>query len=112
MGEAALDAHHHGLVLLVAHHDALERALRHFGLLRLRLRARGALRLGCWFFLWRGLARRRAGTLLGRDGHDARDIATDLAHARGVLELAGGPLETQVEALLPELERLVVELVG
>src|SRR5215510_987620 len=29
MGEAALDAHHHGLVLLVAHDDALEHALRH-----------------------------------------------------------------------------------
>src|SRR5262245_46140804 len=35
VGEAALDAHHHGLVLLVAHHDALERALRHLWLLRL-----------------------------------------------------------------------------
>jgi hypothetical protein len=29
MGKAALDAHHHGLVLLVAHHDAMERAFRH-----------------------------------------------------------------------------------
>src|SRR5262245_39306083 len=29
MGEAALDAHHHGLVLLVAHDDALEHTLRH-----------------------------------------------------------------------------------
>src|SRR5262249_35477837 len=29
MGEAALDAYDHRLVLLVAHHDALERALRH-----------------------------------------------------------------------------------
>src|SRR5215471_3162355 len=47
MGEAALDAHDHRLVLLVAHHDALERALRHLSLLRLRFRARGALRLGC-----------------------------------------------------------------
>src|SRR5579863_9437908 len=30
MGEAALDAHDHGLGLLVAHHDALEGTLRHF----------------------------------------------------------------------------------
>src|SRR5262249_31824133 len=29
MGEAPLDADHHGLVLLVAHHGALQRALRH-----------------------------------------------------------------------------------
>src|SRR5215475_5562848 len=29
MGEAALDAHHHGLVLLVAHDHALEHTLRH-----------------------------------------------------------------------------------
>src|SRR6266545_4135570 len=32
MGEAALDADDHGLVLLVAHHDSLERALRHLSL--------------------------------------------------------------------------------
>src|SRR6185503_12275720 len=32
MGKAALDAHHHGLVLLVAHDDALQRALRHLSL--------------------------------------------------------------------------------
>src|SRR5262249_639490 len=31
MGEAPLDAHHHGLVLLVAYDDALQRALRHLG---------------------------------------------------------------------------------
>src|SRR5262245_15807595 len=29
MGEGTLDAHHHGLVLLVAHHDAMQRTLRH-----------------------------------------------------------------------------------
>src|SRR4051812_41408736 len=29
MGEAALDPHHHGLVLLVAHHGAMQRTLRH-----------------------------------------------------------------------------------
>src|SRR5229473_8253586 len=76
MGEAALDAHHHGLVLLVAHHDALERALRHLCLLRLGFRAGGALQR--------------------RDGLDARDVATDLAHASGVLELPRRPLEAQV----------------
>src|SRR5215510_7182532 len=97
MGKAALDAHDHGLVLLVADHDALERALRHLSLLRLRLRARGALR--------------HAGALLRRDRLDARDVAANLPHPRGVLELAGRPLESQVEPLLPELERLVVELV-
>src|SRR5215468_299466 len=32
MGEAALDAHHHGLVLLVAHDDALEHTLRHLAI--------------------------------------------------------------------------------
>src|SRR5262249_27309917 len=51
MGEAALDTHHYGLVLLVAHHDALEHALRHLWLLRLGFRARGALRFGCWLLL-------------------------------------------------------------
>src|ERR1700704_3696608 len=76
-------------------------------LLRLRFRARGALRLGCWLVL----RRRPRGALERRAGLDARDIAADQAHARGVLELAGGPLETQVEALLLELESLVVELV-
>src|SRR6188768_169564 len=29
MGEAAIHAHHHRLLLLVAHHDALEHTLRH-----------------------------------------------------------------------------------
>src|SRR5262245_66661215 len=63
MGEAALDADDHGLVLLVAHHDALERALRHLSLLRLCLGPRSALRLGCWLFrlrLRRGRGRGRA----------------------------------------------------
>src|SRR5262249_48555165 len=109
MGEAALDAHHHRLVLLVAHHDALERALRHLCLLRLGFRARGALAPGCRL---RRLRRRRlSGALLRRDGFDARDVAADLPHARGVLELPGRPLEAQVEALLLELEHLVVELI-
>src|SRR5262249_58092220 len=95
MGEAALDAHHHRLVLLVAHHDALERALRHLCLLRLGFRARGALAPGCRL---RRLRRRRlSGALLRRDGFDARDVAADLPHARGVLELPGRPLVAQGE---------------
>src|SRR5258708_6702712 len=76
-------------------------------LLRLRFRARNALRLGCLLVLRRS----RPGALERRDRLDARDIAADLAHARGILELARGPLETQVEALLLELESLAVELV-
>src|SRR5262249_40193177 len=112
MGEAAFDAHHHRLVLLVAHHDALERALRHLCLLRLGFRARGALALRCRPCRLRRLRRcRLSGALLRRDGLDARDVAADLAHARGVLELPGRPLEAQVEALLLELEHLVVELI-
>src|SRR5712692_3062690 len=113
VGKAALDAHDHGLILLVAHHDALERALRHLSLLRLRLGARGALRLGCWLLrrggLWRRL--RAAGALERRNRLDARDIAAHLAHARRVLELPRCPLEAQVELLLLELHGLVVELV-
>src|SRR5215510_15627399 len=55
------------------------------------------------------LGLRRA--LLMRDRADAGDVATNFAHPRGVLELAGRPLETQVEPLLLELEQFVVELV-
>src|SRR5215468_4573978 len=109
MGKTALDPHDHGLVLLVAHHDALERALRHFFLLRLRFRARGAFRLGCG--LGRRCRRRRARALLRGNSLGARDVAAYLPHARGVLELAGRPLEAQVEPFLLELEHLVVELV-
>src|SRR5262249_16545514 len=109
MGKTALDPHDHGLVLLVAHHDALERALRHFFLLRLRFRARGALRLGCR--LGRRCRRRSARALLRGNRLGARDVAAYLPHARGVLELAGRPLEAQVEPFLLELEHLVVELV-
>src|SRR5262245_14238659 len=53
-----------------------------------------------------------AGTLLRGDGLDPGDVAAHLAHARCILELTGGPLETQVEPLLLELHELVVELVG
>src|SRR6516165_2648469 len=56
-------------------------------------------------------ASRLSGTLLGGNGLDTGDITTDLAHACSVLELAGCPLEAQVEALLCKLENLVLELV-
>src|ERR1019366_342973 len=41
----------------------------------------------------------------------ARDVAANDAHARGVLELAGGALEAQVELLLLQLEHFVIELI-
>src|SRR5690349_22224219 len=73
--EAAIDAHDHGLVLLVADDDALKSSLRHLNSLTL---------------LALGLA------LLPGDGLDAGDVAPRLAHARGILELTRGPLEAQV----------------
>src|SRR5258707_12110905 len=53
----------------------------------------------------------RAGALLGGDGHDAGDITTHDAHPRGVLQLPACLLKAQIELLLLELERLVVELI-
>src|SRR3984893_10005342 len=89
VGEAALDPHDDGLGLLVAHHHALQHAPLH--------------RPPPLF------PRRRP---LGLRGSlDPGDVATDLAHPRRVRELAGRPLETQVELLLLELEQLVVQLV-
>src|SRR5260221_1446510 len=49
---------------------------------------------------------------LAQDGLDARDVTTDLAHARRVLELAAGALEAQVEGLLAEVLDLLLQLVG
>src|SRR5260221_8009819 len=60
------------------------------------------------FLLLRG---GRAGAL-AQDGLDARDVATDLAHARRVLELAARALETQIEGLLAEVLDLLLQLVG
>src|ERR1019366_9460357 len=62
-------------------------------------------------FRFRRNLRHRSGALLRGDGFQARNVAADNAHARGILELAGGALETQVELLLLELEPLVVDLV-
>src|ERR1051325_3526795 len=87
-----------------------------------RLRLRGGLRL-CCFRLLRGCrlgaARglrfgrrfRRADAFLRRDRLHARDVATDNAHARGILELAGGALEAQIELFLLQLEDFVVQLI-
>src|SRR5262249_15927779 len=49
--------------------------------------------------------------LLPGDGLNPGDVAPPLVHPRGVLELAGRPLESQVEPLLLELDELLVELV-
>src|SRR3974390_2224786 len=54
---------------------------------------------------------RLRGALLPRNRPDAGDVATHLAHPRRVLELAGRALEAQIEPLLLQLERLVVELI-
>src|SRR5918994_3665491 len=53
----------------------------------------------------------RFGELLALKRTHAGDVLADLAHARGVLELAGGPLEAQVELLLLQRQELVLELV-
>src|SRR6476659_938487 len=49
--------------------------------------------------------------LLRGDGLDACDVAAHFAHAAGVLQLARGALETQVELLLLEPHQLVGKLV-
>src|SRR5262249_45116155 len=54
---------------------------------------------------------RLGGALLPRDRPDAGDVAANLAHPRGVLELARRALKAQVEPLPLELQQLVVELV-
>ena len=46
-----------------------------------------------------------------RNGLKPGDIAAHFAHARGVLQLPGGALETQVELLFLQLEHFVVDLV-
>src|SRR5271170_7052201 len=47
----------------------------------------------------------------GQNGLDARDIAAHHPHPRGVLQLAAGPLEAQVELLLLERVELIGQLV-
>src|SRR5258708_21804680 len=69
----------------------------------------GRARCGMTLFL---LLRGGRTGALAQDGLDARDVATDLAHARRVLELAAGALEAQVEGLLAEVLDLLLQLVG
>src|SRR5215471_8489822 len=83
-----------------------------------RLPLRGSLRF-CSFGLLRG--RRSSVGLRGRLRHSTallrrnrlhpRDVAADDAHARGILELTGGPLEAQIELLLLQLDHFIIELV-
>src|SRR3954447_3221054 len=89
MGEAAIDAHHNRLRLLVADDHALKRTFPHEHSPLLLL-----------------------GALLRGDGLDPGDVAARLAQPRRVLQLAGGPLEAQVEALLLQIEDRVIHLVG
>src|ERR1700722_18667899 len=91
--ELLVDRMHHAplhrdddrLVTLVADHDALQNTLRHYP---------------C------SLARSRR-IAAGQRGFDARDVAPHLAHASGVLELARGTLEAQIELLLLQREKVV-----
>src|SRR5450631_4610926 len=99
--------------LLRASLEAL-RGLRLLGFRLVGFRLLG-LRLGTlglhFRFRHRRDVRHRSGALLRGDGFQARDVAADDAHARGVLQLPGGALETQVELLLLELEHFVLDLV-
>src|SRR4051795_7374710 len=88
MGKAAVDAHHNRLGLLVADDHALQRTFWHVGPLLL------------------GVA------LLRGDGLDAGDVAAGFTQPRGVFQLPGGALETQIETLLLQIEDSVVHLIG
>src|SRR3954452_7556879 len=87
VGEAAIDPHHDRLGLLVADDHALKCTFRHVGPLLL-LRA-----------------------LLRGDGLDAGDIATGFTQPRGVFQLPGGALETQIEPFLLQVEDGVLPLI-
>src|SRR5579863_3157013 len=54
---------------------------------------------------------RRTLALGPRDRLQSRDVAPDLAHARGIFQLTAGTLEPQIEVLLLELEHFVVDLI-
>src|SRR5215813_610820 len=84
--ETTLNAHNHGLVLLVAYDNAMQCTLRHLEPLIPSIST------------WRAL--RRTGALLRRNRLHARDVAPDDAHASRILELTGGPLKAQIELLL------------
>src|SRR3981189_3554947 len=87
MGKAAIDAHHNRLGLLVADDHTLKRTFRHVGPLLLRV------------------------ALLRGDGLDTGDVAAGFTQPRRVLQLPGGTLETQVEALLLQIEDGVLPLI-
>src|ERR1700760_1389106 len=53
----------------------------------------------------------RGRAFLGGDGHHAGDVTANDAHPRSVLQLPTRLLKAQVELLLLQLERLVVELI-
>src|SRR5260364_298828 len=53
----------------------------------------------------------RLGALLRGDGLDTGDVAARLTQASGVLQLPGGALEAQVEALLLQIDDRIVHLV-
>src|ERR1700741_706462 len=92
-----------------------------FRLVRLgaRLRLRGGFQFCSFGLLLRGRRRsiglrgrlRHSSALLSRNGLHPRNVAADDAHARGILELTGGPLEAQIELLLLQLEHFVIELI-
>src|SRR5271165_2842378 len=84
----AFDAHDHRLVALVADHYALQYASRHY----------------------RSFLRRFAAPL-AEDGLDAGDVASHLAHPRGVLQLSVCALKTQIENFLTEHVDLTRKLV-
>src|SRR6478752_2950839 len=50
--------------------------------------------------------------LLRGDGLDTGDVAAGFAQPRGVLQLPGGALETQVETFLLQIEDRILHLVG
>src|SRR5216684_1075294 len=50
--------------------------------------------------------------LLRGDGLDAGDVAAGFTQPRGILQLPGGALETQVEAFLLQIEDGVLHLIG
>src|SRR3954468_8984613 len=56
-------------------------------------------------------SRRRLAAPLAEKGLDAGDLATHLAHPRGVFELPAGALESQVEDFLAHIVDLLRQLV-
>src|SRR4029077_9723158 len=69
------------------------------------------MRLGIFFSSTLGCGG-GAGGLVPRQRLHPSDIAPHDAHARGVLELPRRPLEAQVELLLLELQKLVLQRIG